>query len=199
MAFDSLKYFRDKSDKPDLTNYYHYPEAFTADEIDKIKKYADEIDAESGTVGDGIIINSMRSSKLKWLYPDNPKYNWLYEKLAWYINDANSNMWGFDISGFTEAAQFTSYLASEQGKYHFHTDVGGTAAHRKVSIIVQLSDPKDYDGGDLQIYTVKEPMSMQKKKGSAIVFPSYLLHRVTEVTRGQRDSLVLWASGPSFK
>jgi PKHD-type hydroxylase len=70
---------------------------------------------------------------------------------------------------------------------------------RKLSMVLQLSDPSEYDGGDLEFYVQSEPIKAEKKKGIVYVFPSWVLHRVTPVTRGTRRSLVMWIAGPKFK
>ena len=74
-----------------------------------------------------------------------------------------------------------------------------TLSHRKVSVIVQLSDTSEYKGGELQINTGGQIKTIPKVKGSVVIFPSYLLHRVTPVTTGLRKSLVLWAGGGHYK
>jgi PKHD-type hydroxylase len=70
---------------------------------------------------------------------------------------------------------------------------------RKISLVVQMSDPEDYEGGSLELNTGGPIVEPTKTKGSVIIFPSYLLHRVTPVTSGLRKSLVLWAGGSSLK
>ena len=69
---------------------------------------------------------------------------------------------------------------------------------RKLSFTIQLSDEKDYDGGDLCCYVSEKLIEASKKKGSISFFPSFLLHEVKEVTRGKRCSLVGWVHGPRF-
>jgi PKHD-type hydroxylase len=195
----SSKEFREKQAfKPDLTNYMYYEYAFTEEECDRIITLAKELGGVDGTLDGGGINNSMRSSELKWFNVDDPKYKWIYEKLLWHVTDANNTMWRFNLTGFTEPAQFTTYHANKEGKYHYHTDIGKDTWFRKISMTIQLSDTKDYDGGDLQFLIAKDPFSVTKKRGSAIVFPSYLIHQVTPVTRGKRDSLVIWVGGPPF-
>jgi len=79
-------------------------------------------------------------------------------------------------------------------------DIGkGKYSKRKISITVQLSDPDEYEGGDFEFLIGKEIIKLPRKKGCAIVFPSYFLHRVTPVTKGTRKSLVLWGSGQPFR
>ena len=71
--------------------------------------------------------------------------------------------------------------------------------HRKVSVTIQLSNPEDYDGGELELWTGAGIQKVEKHKGCAILFPSYMLHRITPVTKGVRKSLVLWVGGSTFR
>jgi PKHD-type hydroxylase len=70
---------------------------------------------------------------------------------------------------------------------------------RKLSLILQLSDATEYEGGELQLKDSSDHTAVERKKGHLIAFPSYLLHRVTPVTKGIRRSLVVWISGPAFR
>ena len=70
---------------------------------------------------------------------------------------------------------------------------------RKLSLSVQLTDPADYDGGDLEFVNHLGNEDEFRKQGSIIVFPSYLSHRVTTVTRGARRSMIAWVFGPPFR
>lgn len=103
---------------------------------------------------------------------------------------------------FDAEIQFTEYHATEGGKYDWHHDVDWNnidGTDRKLSLTVQLSDPADYDGGDFEFGEVEQVPSFAKSKGSVLIFPSYLSHRVTPVTRGVRRSLVAWFSGPTWR
>src|SRR5215211_1713258 len=82
----------------------------------------------------------------------------------------------FELLGFADALQYTSYGPGH--KFDWHVDIGaGQASNRKVSITVQLSDESAYQGGALQFIGAPE-MGMPKGRGTAILFPSYLAHRV---------------------
>ena len=67
-------------------------------------------------------------------------------------------------------------------------------------MVLMLSDPSEFEGGQLEIKTDSDnPITLEQKRGRAWFFPSYVLHRVTPVTKGTRRSLVLWIGGPEFK
>jgi PKHD-type hydroxylase len=99
-----------------------------------------------------------------------------------------------------EAIQYTEYY-DNGGHYDWHIDMsaGYPLNQRKISMTVQLSDESEYDGGNFEIMRGREVEQLPKGKGNVVIFPSYLLHRITPVTRGVRKSLVLWLGGASFK
>mgnify|MGYP003677217951 FL=1 len=70
---------------------------------------------------------------------------------------------------------------------------------RKLSLSIQLTDPKEYEGGELYIYEGDKGEKMKQGQGDLILFPSYMLHEVKPVTKGERNSLVCWVTGKQFK
>ena len=100
-----------------------------------------------------------------------------------------------------ENLQFTYYNSEEQGCYKAHVDPNcwSLPHNRKLSIVVQLSSPEEYEGGELKLYNSHEAITIKKEKGLVVSFPSYTLHEVTPVTKGERYSLVAWVHGPSFR
>ena len=105
----------------------------------------------------------------------------------------------FDLSGFGDEIQYTEYFGENNGHYSWHGDIGPNVPHRKLSIVVQLSDPEDYEGGELELSAGSYLVDGPKTKGTVIVFPSFVLHRVLPLTSGERRSLVSWVSGPRLK
>jgi len=180
----------------DQTNYYWFEDGFSPKDISKIKTLTKTTKLEKATV-----VNSTgkdtRNSDIKWLVPNN-EYSWIYDTLIQYVQEANS-IWKFNLYSIIDDIQYTEYN-SDGGHYDWHIDIGpGSIAHRKVSIIVQLSDPSEYKGGILEINTGGSIEAIPQIKGSVVIFPSYLQHRVTPVTSGLRKSLVLWAGGEHYK
>ena len=141
--------------------------------------------------------SSVRESNVSWIYPDDDT-NWLFRKLVDSITALNSQYFKFDLTGFNEGLQFTNYIAPS-GHYGAHIDSCFNTAIRKLSLTIQLSDPSDYEGGDLKLVTGSEPFVAKKTQGMLYAFPSYVLHEVTSVTKGERNSLVGWITGPNFK
>tara|TARA_Y100001938_G_scaffold148037_1_gene230660 strand:- start:4948 stop:5544 length:597 start_codon:yes stop_codon:yes gene_type:complete len=186
----------------DSTNYYYFEQGFSQEELDKIEKDTAKLPLHSASTfgGDN---KDTRSSRIKWV-PQNTQWWWLYEKLGNYAVEANS-IWGFDLVTMPEQIQYTEYLASNDGKYEWHQDIGpGVGSLRKVSITVQLSGPTDYEGGDLEMYlggSFENPniAKAPRKAGCVFIFPSYLMHRVAPVTKGTRKSFVLWLGGGHYR
>lgn len=138
-----------------------------------------------------------RRSNVSWLTAEADNA-WIFQRLAHQALTVNRQHWSLDITGFGEALQLTRYEGGDEGHYDWHQDFGGQVS-RKLSIVVQLTDPDAYEGGELQIMASAKPLVIPKKRGLVTIFPSYQLHRVTPVTKGDRHTLVAWLSGPRFR
>jgi PKHD-type hydroxylase len=174
--------------------------AFTDQEIDWLQNKAThaEIDARVGGAAEpGGVDKMVRRSQVSWLQKTQ-ETAWVFEKLAHVAASLNAQYYRFDLTGFGEALQLTNYNQSENGMYGWHQDYGGTVS-RKLSLVVQLTDPSEYEGGNLQVMTSGQPQTVRKQRGLIAAFPAYNLHQVTPVTQGRRQSLVAWVSGPAFR
>ncbi|HEY9838965.1 MAG: 2OG-Fe(II) oxygenase [Candidatus Sericytochromatia bacterium] len=123
-----------------------------------------------------------------------PENLWINERVLGLIKESNRNYYHFHIN-FLSELQVMEY--QPEGFYDWHLDLGeGMYSTRKLSVVVFLSRPDEYSGGRL----VLEPRHHQlpHEQGTALIFPSFLLHRVEPVTQGQRWTLVAWAHGPVF-
>ena len=183
----------------DLQNYYYFGNGFSSAELDKIYREVGDIPfVEATTIGGDN--KEARSSSIKWV-PQYQQWNWLYGKLMDMAIEANAALWDFDLQSAPEQIQYTEYYAAEGGHYTWHQDIGpGMLSLRKVSITVQLSDPNEYEGGDLEIWQGGDgPLQAPRGKGTVVIFPSYMMHRVTKVTTGTRRSFVLWLGGEHYR
>jgi PKHD-type hydroxylase len=138
--------------------------------------------------------NSIRKSKVRWVYNQDVK-----SLLHSYANEANRVAFGFNLTTPNEI-QFTEYHSGELGHYDWHHDVNWSSplmVDRKLSVVIQLTDPTEYEGGDFLFREVENPDF--KPQGSILVFPSFLEHKVTQVTKGTRYSLVTWIEGPRWR
>ena len=119
------------------------------------------------------------------------------------VNKLNGSCFNVDITQAIDQIQFTEYDAQYKGRYDWHHDIdwGNDKNYdRKLSIVVQLSDGDDYEGCNFEFSEVQSPPAEQfRQQGSVLVFPSYLTHRVTEITKGTRRSLVAWVRGPRWR
>jgi len=209
-----------------LQNYYWYfIGALSPETCDEIIKHgnshpgktamtgtqADKIDKnENLTKQDMLDLKKKRDSSIVWLSDQ-----WIYDEIHPYINIANKNAgWNYDWD-YSESCQFTKYKLNQY--YDWHCDSWDkpykedSYPHRrgkirKLSVTVLLSDPKDYKGGEFQFQFRNEDdaniiheVKQLTKRGSIIVFPSWVWHRVQPVTEGVRYSMVVWNLGVPFK
>ena len=143
---------------------------------------------------------------------------WIYKEIQPFVDIANVKAnWNFDCD-WSEHIQFAKYGLNQH--YGWHCDSAPTPYKnvpdgmkgkiRKLSVTVCLSDPEDYDGGELEFdlrnsqdyehdKSSKTICSEIKQKGSIVVFPSFLWHRVKPVTKGTRYSLVMWNLGKPWR
>ena len=123
----------------------------------------------------------------------------MYRDLNNFIRKANENHFGFGDIQVTENAQFTEY--PEGGFYDWHMDCDVNMQHeppvRKISMTLLLNDPSEFEGGDLELMTPGKFAEL--KQGHAIIFASFLNHRVNPVKRGIRQTLVVWFGGKPFR
>ena len=143
--------------------------------------------------------SDVRDSKISWLYPVDDM-DWVFRKVTDITLNLNERFFKFDLFGLNEGFQFTNYEAPS-GKYGKHVDRGINMCVRKLSISIQLTNPAEYEGGELKLYDGEDNKAniMNKEPGTLILFPSYVLHEVMPVTKGTRNSLVTWVTGKQFK
>ena len=141
-----------------------------------------------------------RERDIRWL--DSNRETELVNMLWTYVNRANRDSFDVDVRYINEL-QFTTYKGLNEGRYGWHHDVdfkNSQPYHRKLSLTLQLSDPKDYTGGEFEFESEIEPLPPQHtKKGTVLVFPSFYKHQVKPVTSGTRHSLVTWVEGPHWR
>ena len=172
--------------------------AFTAEEMTLLRATADEQSTPSDISMRGTISSNetVRRSRQLWLPPDD--YVWVYDRMLKIARRVNER-YRYQIDSVDDKIQIAYYDESEQGFFTWHMDWGSEAQQRKISISVPLNDPAEYEGGDLEFNVSGVPAAVPQEMGAAISFPSYILHRVTPVTRGRRYSMVAWIHGPPFR
>ena len=176
--------------------YQLWPSALTQSQIDKITTTALCQPAKDATIFTSAEnMQGIRSSRIRGV-PDQ----WVQDLLWHYVALANAKAFDIDVQNDAEI-QFTEYDAAKAGHYDWHHDIqwhGDGMSDRKLSITVQLSDPSEYEGGAFEFDEVKTNADFTSK-GTILIFPSYLRHRVSPVTKGIRRSLVAWFKGPRWK
>jgi PKHD-type hydroxylase len=195
----SRKFLRSHRTNIDHFNYYYFADGFTSEECDKIIALAELLPKQKATtVGhDEEMVSDYRKSEISWI-PQTEEYAWLYNKITELAQVANSSMWNYDIWGYDDDLQFTRYY-DDGGHYDWHADLGPGISNRKLSCVIQLSDPEDYEGGDLQLNPGGGVTTIPKKRGQVTFFSSFVLHRVTPVVSGTRMSLVTWLAGANLR
>lgn len=175
--------------------------AFNEEELNKIVELCELLEKTDAMVGGGekgVVDHCLRKTTIGWL-KNSQEHGWIYDRLAFVARSLNSQFYRFDLYGFVEDIQYTVYQDSDEGHYTWHMDIGAeNECTRKLSLVVQLSSPDEYEGGELEIMASSEPVQVTKEKGLICAFPSFILHRVTPVTKGTRRTLVIWIAGPDF-
>lgn len=117
----------------------------------------------------------------------------LYDSVIGVAVQVNSEIWNYSLQG-ADPIQFLKYNIG--GHYDWHLDIGsGKHMYRKLSFVIPLSPPESYDGGELIIKAGVKERAAPLEQGKMILFPSFILHKVTPVTRGERYMLVGWLRG----
>lgn len=181
------------------SSYYYYSGLFNNYELEKIVAICKKLPQVQGVLGNNNLNTKVRESKVSWV-PINDQTLWLYQKLTDCILNVNENFFEYDLTKI-EKLQFTTYYGNNKSFYspHLDSNFDDNIEDRKLTFVLQLSNPDDYDGGELRLYTGKDPTSVNKEKGLLTFFPSHTLHECTPVTSGIRYSLVGWIYGPKLR
>lgn len=176
-----------------------WDDAFSAEELKRIEDYGDRLALRQATLQvPGQNDPSIRITRVARIAP-NPETKPLFDRIAQVVQRLNQDNYRFDVRGL-ENLQYTVYEGSEGGHYTWHVDYGpDNPTPRKISISIQLTDPAQYEGCELQFQMSGEVSTAPRRRGAVISFPSFLLHRVTPIISGTRKALVVWATGPDFR
>ena len=162
-------------------------------ECDAAEKYARAARRDDG----GMIVNreGYRSVSSDWVLPADDSL-WLYRKVARFGRQV-ARWYGFEVVGFFEPLLFVRYIPGDGFEWHVDCGTEGTCT-RKLSISLQLSAEAEYRGGGLEFHPQGE-LPGSRARGAAIVFPSFVSHRVARVEEGARSAIVAWLHGPTFR
>ncbi|MDP2696637.1 2OG-Fe(II) oxygenase [Thalassospira sp.] len=174
------------------------PGAFDAASCDRlIDGFADQLD--DGGLVQGQSASHIRRSQIAWFNEEQEPV--VMRRIIDLVAEANRSCFDFNLTDFAENAQIARYEGDQRGHYDWHSDTGASdvARRRKLTLVVQLSDPADYDGGLLQLNPSGHIIDAPMTRGTAILFPSFVLHRVAPTTQGTRFSLTCWVHGAPFR
>lgn len=181
--------------------FHVWHDAFTPAELDTIEAYCDALPAGRGTVktdGPELTYEAIRIAKTATIHP-HPEINWFYQRAERAIRALNNQTYRFDLMGFSEPFQYLVYQGAEGGHFTWHVDNGHLPAPRKLSASLQLTDGALYEGCDLEFQGGSQVEAASRQRGALVVFPSYVLHRVTPIRSGTRKAVVIWTTGPNFR
>ncbi len=196
-------------DPPIYTLYDRIPNHI----CDKIIRHGISLQPKTAVIRESDVDEKLRKSNVSWFHTER----WIGK---WVIDGAKQvcNQVGWDTT-WPESIQFTVYKAPD-GHYSWHQDCHSlnhseyvnnkdvNSRQRKVSIVSNITDPSEYEGGELEIIDPTVPpdapmenkiVKISKKRGQVCIFPSFLYHRVTPITKGTRYSLVCWLRGPEYR
>lgn len=176
---------------------------FTPAELDAVEQIGDRLHQEKAELlAKNTGRDSIRVTRVAWLMRDAQTESF-YARMEEVVLRLNAQFFHYDLSGVM-TFQYAVYDGTEGGHFDWHKDYGKDYGApdqepRKLSLSIQLSDPANYQGGELEVRAGNITDVAPKTRGAVIAFPSYVLHRVTPTTSGIRKSLVVWAVGPEFK
>ena len=161
---------------------------------------AQRFPATEGRVGTSDVESSKIRRSKTWFFEPGSETDFIFAPLLKALHHVNDNGYRMDVTGFGPGCQVAGYSSKLKGHYDWHIDLGtGRFSRRKISLSVQLSAADSYEGGELEFHMSGLDKEKMRQQGTLIAFPSFLEHRVTPVSRGERFSLVAWMDGPPYR
>lgn len=185
-------------------NFAYWENFFTEEELNKILSLEEWNVVENAQINQNnkpATDTKLRRTDISWI-TNNEHTQFIWDRLSLVIAEVNARYFHFDLTGIYENIQLGCYKSENLDEYGWHVDatLGSYGVMRKLSISLLLSDTSEFDGGDLELKSdSNDSIKVEQSRGRAWFFPSYILHRVTPVTKGTRKSLVVWVGGPPFK
>ena len=188
--------------------YVYFDDVFSKDELEKIIELNSKISLKDGDVS-ASDFDAIRVSKITHQNP-NKNNQWIFDRLNQFIMQVNLDIFNYDLTGY-EFYQYAEYDEKNAGHYEYHVDIMFNGLNlnfgvnnietRKLSMTLLLNEPEiDFEGGEFYVKLgADDENRVEFKAGRIILFPSYILHKVTPVTKGIRKSLVVWVTGPKFR
>lgn len=184
----------------------YFKSYFSKQDCEKIIKDSSIIpyqDALIGTNSSPSINFETRRSKIKFINSEDWRFSNLFTDLWKMALRANNDFFNIHLSKL-DFVQFAEYDSSYKGEYKAHHDVfwlnDDPFYHRKLTCVIQLSDPNDYEGGDFELIDTSTSPELEdmRQQGTVIFFPSFFMHRANPVLKGTRYSVTAWFEGPKW-
>ena len=191
---------------PGLTSCAHIKNAISTQDIDNIVNYAinnvsplpfkESLEESSENLQDlrktySLLLNNSEI---------NLKVETFIKKIDKHIQNANK-LYNFDIEGFIDFNYFEYPQHSSHLEWHMDLANVPIGNNRKLAFSIFANSKEEYEGGNLEIFSNnrKIPKTIKGSKGDLVIFPSYLMHRITPITKGTRKVFVGWVGGEPFK
>ena len=174
--------------------------AFTAEEIEKIRKICDALSHTGSpdiSTGDGV-------SRKTWLTPikSSPTTQFFYRRIGEIAKSINDEYFKLDIDGFISQGIWYNHYSLPTDHYDWHTDktrkYGTTKDFVKQTVVLQLSSPEEYEGGYVDVM-IDGIIRIERRQGLIYSIPGWVPHQVTNIVSGHRRTLVAWFTGPRFR
>jgi PKHD-type hydroxylase len=184
----------------------YFKSYFSKEYCNRVISLAEQIPFGDSAMGvaNAVVNTDYRRSKTKFINQSHWFLSFLFDDLWKCALRANDDFFGFHLSKL-DYIQLAKYSDITKDEYKEHHDVfwmnNDPTYHRKLSVIVQLTDPTEYTGGDFELTnTDTKPNALDlRQQGSVIVFPSFFLHKANPVLSGTRYSLAAWFDGPKWR
>ena len=170
-----------------LVALHHNYGVFSTEELKEINKLGDSLELKEGAVlvnGEDSVEHKKRNTKIAWVH-NISNTAWIFRRM--------SKLWQLEPISMLQAFQYSVYNVN--GHYDWHRDVGSNndiVSDRVISGVLQLSEPTEYKGGQLEVENHYGQHTIEKEFGMITSFPAGWRHRVTPVTHGIRKTLVMW-------
>jgi PKHD-type hydroxylase len=176
--------------------------AFTPEDCDRIVKNGELAEFQKGAVGEQKSQdNAVRDTDIAWIMP-SPNTFWIFDRMNEVVSKVNFDKYQMDLREF-DGFQYSKY--AEKGHYDWHVDTEPnprpSGLFRKLSCSLALSNPEDYEGGELLLNVTgkaENSAALRPTRGDLVLFYSSVPHKVMPVTKGKRVTLVTWACGPKL-
>ena len=148
---------------------------------------------------DNFAKESVKTSEVKFVnYGKLEKYIFPFVE---FCLTANNNFFGFDLHPLTSLKKLNYNIYEEGTEYSWHIDAVPADPVRdiKLTALLNLSE-ENYEGGELVLFRANEIICKEfNSPGSAVIFPSFINHKVNKIISGKRYTLAIWLSGPKFR